>query len=313
MSYAPPKKEKKHLPRSEWAVHEPTGLLDFLLAMLPRLSRNSVKSLLSHREVFVDGQAVTQYDHPLQTGQSVRIIRSVTREHEPANQIQILHEDSELLVINKPAGLLTVATDQEQSKTAYTILTDYIQKHHSRERIYVVHRLDRDTSGVLLFAKNEKLKLALQDRWDSLVSKRCYAAVVEGHPIEKSGTIRSWLKQSGSLRMYSSHRAGDGLEAITLYRVVQEVKDYSLLSVELQTGRKNQIRVHMKELGHPVVGDVKYGSKVNPIRRLALHACRLALTHPFFETRFCFDAELPEQFKNLVPVDSKEFFLSVTD
>lgn len=284
----------------EFTVQESGGLLEFLLLRLTGRSRNNVKSLLTHREVLVDGHIVTQYDYPLREGQTVRIVRSVNRGEKPKDLLQILYEDPDLIVVNKPAGLLSVATDDEKEKTVYHMLTDYIRSHDPKGRIFVVHRLDRDTSGVLMFAKNERIKLALQERWDSLVSQRGYAAVVEGRLKEKSGRIRSWLKQTGTLLVYSGREAGDGLEAITDYRVIDESKGYSLVDIRLETGRKNQIRVHMKELGHPVVGDRKYGARTDPLKRLGLHACKLELTHPFSNERMCFEAEIPPEFNSLL-------------
>lgn len=281
-------------------VTEPCGLLEFLFLNLNNQSKNNVKSLLTHREVLVDEKTVTQYDYPLKKGQTVRIVRSVDREAKQKDALQILFEDDELIVINKPAGLLSVAADNEKEKTAYHILTDYIRRRNPQGRIFVVHRLDRDTSGVLMFAKNERTKLALQDNWDSLVSQRGYVAVIEGQLNEKSGRIRSWLKQTTTLLMYSSKKPGDGLEAITNYNVIGETANYSLVNIQLETGRKNQIRVHMKELGHSVVGDSKYGAQTNPLKRLGLHAYVLELRHPFTDKLMHFEAEIPKSFTALI-------------
>lgn len=166
-------------------------------------------------------------------------------------------------------------------------------------RIFAVHRLDRDTSGVLMVAKNEKIKLALQDNWSDLVSRRGYIAIVEGHLNEKSGRIQSWLKETKTLLMYSSDKAGDGQESITNYQVVKENAEYSLLDIHLETGRKNQIRVHMKDLGHNVVGDKKYGATTNPLRRLGLHAYQLEFKHPFSNEVMCFETQIPKSFTAL--------------
>lgn len=289
---------KRNIPASvtDFLVTEPTGLLDFLLLKLNNRSRNHVKSLLAHREVVVDGNIVTQYDYPLTEGQTIRIVRSVNR-GQKQKDMQILYEDLDLIVINKPAGLLSIATDHEKELTAYHFLTDYVRRSDPKGRVLIVHRLDRDTSGVLIFAKNERMKLALQDHWGDLVSHRGYVAVVEGQLKEKSGRVRSWLRETKTLLMYSSNKAGDGLEAITNYQVLNQAKDYSLLNIQLETGRKNQIRVHMKDLGHPVVGDSKYGAKTNPLKRLGLHANKLEFTHPFSNQLMCFETEIPPAFK----------------
>ncbi|AFM00091.1 pseudouridine synthase, RluA family [Desulfitobacterium dehalogenans ATCC 51507] len=292
-------KKSKMIADTVFVVTECSGLFDFLTLKLTNQSRNNIKSLLKHRQVTVDGRAITQHDFLLKEGQTVRIVRSVIRGQKEKDVLQILYEDADLIVINKPAGLLTI-TDNKNSVSAYHLLTDYVRRTNPKARIFIVHRLDRDTSGVLMFAKNEKLKLALQDNWGGLVTQRGYVAIVEGRLKEKSGRIRSWLKETKTLLVYSSPKVGDGLEAITNYQVINETPDYSLLNIQLETGRKNQIRVHMKELGHSVVGDTKYGAKTNPLKRLGLHAYKLELRHPFSNQWLCFETEVPENFKALL-------------
>jgi len=292
-------KKSKMIADTVFVVTECSGLFDFLTLKLTNQSRNNIKSLLKHRQVTVDGRAITQHDFLLKEGQTVRIVRSVIRGQKEKDVLQILYEDADLIVINKPAGLLTI-TDNKNSVSAYHLLTDYVRRTNSKARIFIVHRLDRDTSGVLMFAKNEKLKLALQDNWGGLVTQRNYVAIVEGRLKEKSGRIRSWLKETKTLLVYSSPKVGDGLEAITNYQVINETPDYSLLNIQLETGRKNQIRVHMKELGHSVVGDTKYGARTNPLKRLGLHAYKLELKHPFSNQWLCFETEVPENFKALL-------------
>ncbi len=293
------KKNDSQKADAEFAVTEPIGLLDFLLLKLSGQSRNNVKSLLTYKQVLVDGVVVTRYDHALQAGQTIRISRSVSRVQKQANGLDIIYEDSDLIVINKPAGLLSIATDLEKEITAYHLLTEYVRMSTPKNRVFAVHRLDRDTSGVLIVAKNEKIKLALQDNWSDLVSVRGYMAVVEGRLSEKTGRIQSWLKQTKTMMMYSSDRDGDGLKAITNYQVIKENADFSLLDIQLETGRKNQIRVHMKDIGHNVVGDKKYGAKTNPLRRLGLHAYKLVLKHPFSNEVMSFEAKMPKSFLTL--------------
>ena len=283
---------------TELLVTEQSELLDFLLKKMSHLSRNSVKSMLTRKEVSVNGKTVSQHDYLLKEGQTVRIAPP-NPEKAQREQPPIIYEDEDLIVINKPAGLLSVGAGDGNLVSAYRLLTDYVRESNPKGRIFVVHRLDRDTSGVLLFAKNERMKLALQDNWGDLVAKRCYVAVVEGVLDEKSGRIRSWLKETKTLMMYSSKKAGDGLEAITNYRVTNETADYSLLDLELETGRKNQIRVHMKEMGHSVAGDRKYGALTDPLKRLGLHAYKLELTHPFSGKMMHFEAKVPKSFKKL--------------
>lgn len=292
------KKRKRNL-TTEFVVTESCGLLDFLLLKLSNRSRNSVKSLLTHREVLVDGKIITQHDYLLKAGQTIRLAPSLNRGQNQKDVLDIIYEDNDLIVINKPADMLSIATDKEKEHTAYHLLTDYVQLSNPKGRVFAVHRLDRDTSGVFMVAKNEKMKLALQNNWADLVSVRGYIAVVEGKLKTKSGRIRSWLKETKTLLMYSSGKAGDGLEAITDYEVINENADYSLLNIQLETGRKNQIRVHMKDIGHPVAGDKKYGAKTDPLKRLGLHAYKLELEHPLSHKKLCFEAETPKKFKAL--------------
>jgi 23S rRNA pseudouridine1911/1915/1917 synthase len=282
------------------SVSESAGLLEFLLNQIPGKSRNNIKSLLTHREVTVDGTVITQHDYNLQKGQIVCIEKTATRFKINENIPDIIYEDVDFIVINKPAGLVTVSTDNEKENTAYRFVTDYIRMKNPSNRVFVVHRLDRDTSGVLLFAKTEKIKFALQDNWNSLVDERGYIAVVEGVLTEKNGTVHSWLNQTKTLLVYSSYKPGDGLEAITNYSVIKEKNNYSLLDIRLQTGRKNQIRVHMKDIGHSVAGDKKYGAKTDPFKRLALHAYKLEIIHPFSKKPMHFETSVPECFHKVL-------------
>ena len=282
-------------------VTQASAILDFLLLSLKKQSRNNVKSLLTHRQVSMDGLVVTRHDYPLQPGRLVHINLSVSREPMPDGvHLDFIYEDGDLIAINKPSGLLTIATDKEKNLTAYHNVTDYVRRSDPKARVFSVHRLDRDTSGVILFAKNELIKLALQDNWNELVSERGYLAVVEGVPAEQSGRIRTWLKETKTLMVYSSSVPGDGQEAITRYEVLSSGGGYSLLAIQLETGRKNQIRVHLKELGHPIVGDKKYGAKTNPEKRLMLHANRLVLSHPFTGETLSFEADAPKSFEALL-------------
>ena len=217
------------------------------------------------------------------------------------NRPDILYEDAELIAINKPAGLLSVATDAQRSVTAWRQVTDYLQIRNKRARAYVVHRLDRDTSGVLLFAKNDKLRLALQERWNELVTCRGYLAVVSGAPPKEEDTIRTWLLENRAHIVYSAPKSKGGKEAVTRYRVLERRRGFALLDVEIDTGRKNQIRVHMADLGCPVVGDKKYGDGSDPLRRLGLHAGRLELTHPVTGRELSFTAPTPREFERLFP------------
>jgi len=283
----------------EYNVTEPIGLLNFILLNVSGKSRNNIKSLLTHREVSVDGVTVTQHNYNLQSGQKVCIKTTASRAQKDDRTPDIIYEDNEIIVINKPAGLVTVATDTEKDNTAYSLITDYVQRKNRENKIFVVHRLDRDTSGVLLFAKNDKIKYKLQDNWADLVKFRGYIAIVEGKLENKSGQIKSWLRQTKTLLMYSSNISGDGLEAITNYKVMNENSHYSMVDIQLETGRKNQIRVHMKDIGHSVIGDKKYGAETNPIKRLGLHAYKLELSNPISGETMIFEAPIPLSFSSM--------------
>ena len=280
-------------------VSEPMELMTFLIEKLPHKARNNIKSLLTHRQVLVNEKVVTQYNHLLKVGQEVVVNWSLVRDEEQIKGLKIIYEDSELIVIDKPAGLLSIASDSEKQYTAYHQLTEYVRRDNSENRIFIVHRLDRDTSGVMLFSKNEAVKHLLQDAWKDIVVDRAYIAVVEGKVETKEGTIQSWLKETKTKLMYSSSIKGDGLEAITHYRVLQAVSKYSLLEIRLETGRKNQIRVHMKDIGHSIIGDKKYGSTTNPIVRLGLHAHILSFKHPVTGELLSFETEVPKKFSRL--------------
>lgn len=280
-------------------VAEPSELMKFLMEKLPDQGRNNIKSLLTHRQVQVDGQVTSQYNHPLQPGQEVLINWSLVRDEGPGSGLKIIYEDAYIIVVDKPAGLLSMASDKEKVLTAYHQLTDHVRLSNPDNRIFIVHRLDRDTSGVMMFAKNEEVKHLLQDDWKEVVADRAYAAVVEGRVKEREGIIRSWLKESKTRLMYSSSQAGDGLEAVTHYKVLQAASDYSLLEIRLETGRKNQIRVHMQELGHPIIGDKKYGAGSNPLGRLGLHAHILSFRHPVSGELMRFETEVPKKFSRL--------------
>ena len=284
----------------EFVVGAPMGLLDFLLKTMTGLSRNSVKALLTRGDVSVGCKKVTRHDYPLAAGQTVTVAPpGAAVQAGILKRMKIIYEDDELIAVDKPAGLLSIATDSEKTETAYHRLTDYVRSASPGSRIFVVHRLDRDTSGVMLAAKNERLKRALQDNWSTLVKTRGYTAVAEGVFTEKRGTVRSFLKETSEHHMYSATGTGEGLEAVSSYTVTKESPEYSLVSVALDTGRKNQIRVHLSELGHPVAGDKKYGSKTNPLSRLCLHAGLLELTHPFTGRLLVLESSVPKSFLTL--------------
>lgn len=287
---------KGQAPNKTYTVTEPSELLAFLLAELKNQGRNSIKSLLAHGQIYVNDKAETKYNYPLQPGQTVRIQKERAAEIVPLMGLVILHEDDHIIVVNKEAGLLSIASDKENEVTAYRQLTAHVRTKDAKNRIFVVHRLDRDTSGVMMFAKSEKVQQLMQNAWQDIVKERSYVALVEGAVKKPEGTITSWLRESSTLKMYSSSVPNDGLHAVTHYKLLQAGRAFSLLEVHLETGRKNQIRVHMQDIGHPVVGDKKYGSKAKPIGRLGLHARILAFEHPITGKLERFDTGIPKLF-----------------
>ena len=255
--------------RRTLAVGEETTLLPFLREQVRDKSRNTVKGLLSRGQVLVDGRVTTRFDAPLTPGQTVTLLPEQAAE-EAGLPFPILYEDGELLAVDKPAGLLSVGNEKERRRT-----------------------------GVLLFAKNEKIKRALQDNWDRLVLRRAYLAAVEGRPPRDEGSVRSFLHETATHLVYSGGRGGK--EAVTHYRVLAQAGSFSLVEADLDTGRKNQIRVHMQDLGCPVAGDRLYGARTDPMGRLALHACQLRLTDPRSGRILTLRAPLPEGFRKLFP------------
>ncbi|MBO4682282.1 MAG: RluA family pseudouridine synthase [Bacilli bacterium] len=290
----PNKKVDKNSYR-EFVVSHECELLDFLFETHPGQSKNSVKSLLTNHHVTIEGSPVTQYNLKLFKGDTVIIFKQPVRKV-VRSKLPIIYEDDHIIVINKPSGLLSIASDNEKKSTAYRILSDYVQQKDKHTRVFVVHRLDEDTSGVLMIAKDKETQEKYQDNWNDLVSKRGYYAIVDGILDKKQGTITSYLKKNAQNMMYSSKKPGDGQYSVTHYKVIKEKDDYSLLDVNIDSGRKNQIRVHLGDIGHHVVGDDKYGNPTNPIKRLGLHAYELDIKDPYTGKVMKFKAPIPKEF-----------------
>jgi len=281
-------------------VAESIELMAFLLAKMGGMSRNSVKSLLAHRQVMVNDKVTTQFNLALQPGDIVTVNSGRGNIELSHPKLRIIFEDAYLIVVEKKEGLLTVSTGNPDETTAFSILKNHVKKSSPQNRIYVVHRLDRETSGVIMFAKNKDVQLTLQENWHRIVTRRIYVALVEGRVEKEQDTIITWLSENEkSLKIHSSNRDNGGQQAITHYRCVKSNDNYSLLEIELETGRKNQIRVHMQDIGHPIVGDKKYGAGVSPINRLGLHAHLLAFYHPVTTEVISFETQVPRNFLNI--------------
>ena len=295
-----PKRQRGQRLSTEHTVTEPGELMAFLIAQLPHKNRNNIKSLLSNKQILIDGKVYTQFNHPLQPGQVVTVAANRAPEISQYRGLTILFEDQFLIVINKQAGLLSMSTDKERDRTAYGILSNYVKRENPNNKVFIIHRLDRETSGVMMFARSEKVQRLMQESWNDTTKERTYVALVEGVPEPPTGTISSYLHESKALIVYSSQNPDSGRLSVTNYAVRKAGEHYALLDLELETGRKNQIRVHMQDIGHPIAGDAKYGATTNPIGRLGLHAERLNFEHPITGERLQFDAPVPKLFLAMV-------------
>ncbi len=289
-------------------VTEPTELMKFLTEKFPEKSRSTIKAMLAHKQITVGDLITTKFDFPLKRGQMVFLNKKKSDEKPKFRGMRLVYEDADLIVIEKGSGLLSMATDTEKNKTAYSMLSEYVKRFNPKNLIFIVHRLDRETSGLMMFAKSKQVQEILQKDWNNAIIERSYVVVVEGTVETPEGTITSWLKENKAMVMYSSQIPDDGMKAVTHYKVLKTDKQYSLLEVKLETGRKNQIRVHMKDFGYPVTGDKKYGAKQNPIGQMGLHARVLAFRHPGSGKAMRFDTPVPLKFQKLFrsgPGDSK--------
>jgi 23S rRNA pseudouridine1911/1915/1917 synthase len=256
--------------------------------------------MLSQGRVRLNGEILRHASERARAGDAVEIggpVSSPSRIH----GLDILYEDEHLLVIHKPAGLLTVATIHERERTAYAHLREYLRETPKRSKVFIVHRLDKFVSGLLVFAKSETVKAGLQAQFQKHDIQRGYWAIVEGRVERDRGTIRSRIAQDSSMRMHSTELSGRGKDAVTHYRVLRRLPGLTCLEVTLETGRKNQIRVHLSEMGHPIAGDRAYGSTVDPLGRMGLHAFRLGFVHPVLRTSLLFNTEPPPEFRRYVP------------
>ena len=261
-------------------VRHPSTLLEYLYEALAPQSRTSIRSLLAHSGISVNGQITTAFDQPLAEGDCI-MTGAARKEKQIDRRLKIVYEDRWLIVADKTNGLPAISTGKENEVTAYSILYDYVRSSGDGGRIFIVHRLDRDTSGIMVFAKDESTKRLLQENWNEAVTERTYTGVAEGRLPETDGEIVSWLKENPkSLKMSAVPYDNGGKKAVTAYHLAGFRKGLSLVEITLETGRKNQIRVQFAAIGHPIAGDKKYGAQTNPFGRLALHASVLEFRHP---------------------------------
>ena len=256
-------------------------LTERLAQLFPDASGRSIKQWLEHGRVRVGGKVVRRGDMEVAAGDRVDL--GVPPAPEFPSMLRRVHEDADIIVVDKPAGLLTIASEEERERTAYRLLTTWLRAQpggrEHRQPLFIVHRLDRETSGLIVFAKNPPAKLRLQDQFEARTVTRVYVTVVEGHVEHDRGELRDRLEEGPSLKVRRS-RGDDGRDAITHYRVLERRRDSTVLELSLETGRRGQLRAQLAAIGHPIVGDRRYGATRDPIRRLALHATRLGFTHP---------------------------------
>ena len=293
---------------TSFRVEAAAELMPFLLSKLGGMTRTSVKQLLSQRRVTVNAGIQTRHDTLLKAGDVVQVLQGRGNIELRHPKLRIIYEDDALIIVEKKNGLLTVPYNPKSSEmTAYSILKEYVKKESKRNTVHVVHRLDRETSGVLVFAKSPELQEYMRTYWRQLVTKRTYVALVEGVFEQKEGTITTWLTEDAHTGMvYSSPQDDGGQKAVTHYKVLKSTVmgegdqqlPVSLVELNLETGRTNQIRVHMQSIGHPVIGDRKYGhgNEYSPVDRLCLHAKVLEFIHPMTEKKVRFEAAMPKEF-----------------
>lgn len=281
-----------------YTVEEDAQLLDWLIANLKGLSRNKVKDTLHGRGIKVNGKIVTQFDYPLTRGMKISVSKSKKNDTFKSRYVNLVYEDPYLVVIEKKPGILSMAAGHK-SLNVKTVLDDYFRQTKQRCTAHVVHRLDRDTSGLMVYAKDMQTEQTLEHEWHNIVYDRRYVAVVSGEMEEDEGTIANWLKDNKAYVTYSSPVDNGGKYAVTHFHVLDRTTEHSLVEYKLETGRKNQIRVHSADMNHPVCGDVKYGNGDDPIHRLCLHAYMLHFFHPVTRARMEFDTLIPSQFRML--------------
>lgn len=279
-------------------VKEERGLLEFLLENVKE-SRSKIKATLQGRGIKVNGKTVTQFDFPLKPGMKVAVSKTKKNQHGfKSRYVKIVYEDRWLVVVEKNVGILSMAAGHS-SLNVKSVLDDYFHRSRQRCRAHVVHRLDRDTSGLMVYAKDTEVEQEMEHNWHDIVYDRRYVAVVSGEMEDDEGTIANWLKDNKAYVTYSSPYDNGGKYAVTHFHVLKRTTDHSLVEFRLETGRKNQIRVHCADMGHPVCGDTKYGNGNDPLHRLCLHAYRLCFFHPVTRMRMEFETMIPTEFRRL--------------
>ena len=276
---------------------QPAPLLEYLLNTIGE-SRSKTKAILQGHGIRINGKVVTQFDPPLKAGDTISVSRHKRKSDFKNKFVKIVYEDRWIVVIEKNIGILSMAAGHS-SLNVKSVLDDYFAKSHQKCRAHVVHRLDRDTSGLMIYAKDIDTEQILEHNWHQIVYDRRYVAVTSGEMKDDNGTIANWLKDSKAYITYSSPVDNGGKYAVTHYHVLNRTTEHTLVEYKLETGRKNQIRVHSADMGHPVCGDIKYGNGDDPLHRLCLHAYMLCFTHPVTGERMDFTTPIPTAFRSL--------------
>ena len=282
---------------SHYVVREAQPLLEWLLENL-KLSRSKVKATLQGRGIKVNGKTVTQFDFPLQAGMRISVSKTKKNDLFKSRYVKVVYEDRFLIVVEKAEGILSMAAGA-RSMNVKSVLDDYFLKSRQKCRAQVVHRLDRDTSGLMVYAKDMETEQIFEHEWQQIVYDRRYVAVVSGEVEEEGGTIANWLKDNKAFVTYSSPVDNGGKYAVTHFHTLARTTEHSLVEFSLETGRKNQIRVHSADMGHPVCGDAKYGNGDDPLHRLCLHAYILCFYHPVTGERMEFETPVPTAFRKM--------------
>ncbi len=298
MPYNPRLREYK-----QYTVDREAPLLEYLLATLPG-SKNKIKDTLRGRGVKVDGRVITQYDFPLKPGSRISVSKSKKNDTFKSRYVSIVYEDQYIIVIEKKPGILSMAAGHS-TLNVKSVLDEYFTKTRQPCRAHVVHRLDRDTSGLMIYAKDMETEQILEHEWHDIVFDRRYVALCSGEYEEQTGTVANWLKDNKAYITYSSPVDNGGKYAVTHFCVLDSSVAHSLVEFKLETGRKNQIRVHTADMGHPVCGDVKYGNGDDPLHRLCLHAYVLCFYHPVTHRPMEFSTPIPSHFKEVINKDNK--------
>lgn len=298
----PRKTSVRHVPRGKedktYVVRHESELLTFLMSKMPSQSQKNVRRIIANHQVAVGGVPISLFAYKLYPEDEVTVSWNRIQKR-TSGKLPIIYEDEDIIALDKPSGLLSIASDKEKSKTAYRLVSDYLAAFNRNSRAFVVHRLDEDTSGVLIFAKSHELRERLQRDWSTIVRKRGYYAIVEGEDIADEAVLKDYLIQDRNNLMYVTKDRRNGKLCVTHFKKISAKEGYSLLDVDISTGRKNQIRVQLGHLGHHVIGDDKYGEPKNPIKRLGLHAYELSFVNPVNGREYDLKSAMPSSFKKM--------------